>query len=380
MNILKVVKERIAYFAVAAIVAVAVIVPGLVAAAQVSARSIELSSSSASAQNVSYEVKFTVPSSSSSAGAFGIIFCSNSPDTDTACSAPAGMVTTGATSTTSGFTTVTTPNANNVVVAGTIAASANIDVTIDGITNPNTAGPLYARIGTYANASDATTDVALTGANAVDKGGVAVSITPTIGVSAAVLESLTFCVASQVITQDCANAADSGHAPVLQLGETVGSTKALSSTAVSTGTLYTQISTNAATGAVVNLKSATDCGGLKRVGATVCDIAPALVAGISPGDALFGVKTGTATSTAGDTKANGTIRPVGAYNPTTYAFNYLANNSTGVTSPIGDPFLDTNNAPVNNKNMDFTFGASISNNTPAGNYSTNLSLIATGKF
>jgi hypothetical protein len=30
--------------------------------------------------------------------------------------------------------------------------------------------------------------------------------------------------------------------------------------------------------------------------------------------------------------------------------------------------------------MDFTFGASVSNSTPAGNYSTSLSLIATGKF
>jgi hypothetical protein len=376
MNILKVVRERAAYFIAAAVLTVAIVAPGLVSAAQVTSRSIALSSSSAAASAVSYEVKFTVPGSSAGGGAFGIIFCSNSPDTATACTAPTGFATTGATSTTSGFTTVTTPTANSVVVAGTIAASANIDVTINGITNPTAAGPLYARIATYVDANAATLDTA--GTAGVDSGGVAISITPTIGVSAAVLESLTFCVASAVITQDCANA--SSNLPTLNIGETVGSTKALATTAVSTGTLYTQISTNAASGAVVNLKSATDCGGLKRVGAAVCDIAPALTAGITAGNALFGVKTGTVASTIGDTSANGTIRPVGAYNNSTYAFNYLANNTTGVTSPMGDPFLDTNNAPVNNKNMDFTFGASVSNSTPAGNYATSLSLIATGKF
>jgi hypothetical protein len=376
MNILKVVKEKSAYFIAAAVLTVAVVVPGLVSAAQVTSRSIALSSSSADASAVTYQVNFTVPSTSASEGAFAIIFCSNSPDPATACTAPTGFATTGASSTTSGFTTVTSPTANSVVVAGTIAASANIAVNIDGLHNPTAAGALYARIATYADAAAATADTA--GTAGVDTGGVAISITPTIGVSGAVLESMTFCVARAVITQDCANAA--ANLPTLQLGETVGSTIALTPTAVSTGTLYTQISTNAVTGAVINLKSATPCGGLKRVDATGCDIAPALVGGITAGNALFGVKTGTVAATAGDTGANGTIRPIGAYNNSTYAFNYLANNSTGVTSPIGDPFLDTNNAPVNNQNMDFTFGASISNNTPAGNYSTSLSLIATGKF
>ncbi|MDB5179757.1 MAG: hypothetical protein JWN12_389 [Candidatus Saccharibacteria bacterium] len=374
MSILKVVRDRAAYFIAAVVLSVAVIVPGLVSAAQVTQRSIGLSSSSAGASNVTYQVKFTVPGSSVGGGAFGIIFCSNSPDTATACTAPTGFVTTGAASTTSGFTTVTTPTANSVVVAGTIAASANISVDINGITNPTAAGPVYARIATYVDASAATADTA--GTAGVDNGGVAISITPTIGVSGAVLESMTFCVANVTITANCGDAAS--HLPVLTLGETVGSTKALTTTAVSTGVLYTQISTNAATGAVVYLKSATDCGGLKRVGAAACDIAPALTAGITAGDALFGVKTGTASGTGSN--PNGTIRPAGSYNGSTYTFNYLANNTTGVTSPIGDAFLDTNSLPANNQNMDLTFGASVSNSTPAGNYSTSLSMIATGKF
>lgn len=377
-TLIKVVKERSAYFIAAAVLAVAVIVPGLVSASQVTERSIALSSSSADASAVTYQVNFTVPGSSGGQGAFGITFCSNSPDADTTCVAPTGLDTSAATSATTGFTTVTHPTANTVIVAGTLAASANISVNIDAMHNPTASGPLYARIATYADAATATSDLATGGHNGVDNGGIAMSITPTIGVSGAVLESMTFCVASAVITQDCANAAT--NLPTLRLGEVVGDTTALTPSAISTGTLYTQISTNAATGAVIYLKSANDCGGLKRVGAAVCDIAPALTSDFTAGTAKFGVKTGTAAATVGDLNANGTIQAAGVYSNSAYAFNYIANDLTGVTSPMGDLFLNTNSLPVNNQNMPFTFGASVSNATPAGNYATSLSMIATGKF
>jgi hypothetical protein len=146
--------------------------------------------------------------------------------------------------------------------------------------------------------------------------------------------------------------------------------------------MYTQISTNASSGAVVSLKSSVPCGGLKRVEVTTCDIAPALSGGVAAGQAKFGVKTTTATSTTGVSDATGTLQPAAGsvYNNTTYALNYLADGTSGITSAYGDPFLDTNSLPVNNMNMKLTFGASISNNTPAGLYSTDLSLIATGKF
>jgi hypothetical protein len=375
MNILKIAKKRIGYLVAAAVLSVAIIVPGLVSAAQVTERSIGLSSASAGASAVSYEAKFTIPATSVGGGAFGIEFCSNSPDTDTACSVPSGMVTTGATSATTGFTTVTTPSANTIVAAGTIAASDQIDVTFDGITNPTAAGPLYARIGTYASAGAAATDVVLTTANAVDGGGAAISITPTIGVSGAVLESMTFCVANATITANCGDAAS--HLPVLKLGEPVGSTFALDAGHLSTGILYTQISTNAVSGAVVYLKSATTCGGLQRLGAAGCDISPALTSTFAAGDAKFGVKTGTASGVGAS--ANGTIQPAGIYDGTNYKFNFI-DATTGVTGPLGDLILDTDGHPVNNQLMPLTFGASVTNATPAGTYSTSLSLIATGKF
>jgi hypothetical protein len=349
------------------------LVPALAAAAQVTERSIALSSSSKSATGVSYTANFTA---AGAAGAFIIDFCNDSPVIGQTCTAPTGFNASGAASTTSGFTAVT-GSTSQVKVVGTINASDNVSVVLTGINNPTVAGPLYARIVTFdteAHADDYTSTTP--GANVVDQGGVAISITDTVGVSGAVLESMTFCAANAVITADCANA--SSNAPVLKLGETVGSTVALDATHVSTGDIYTQISTNAVGGAIVSLKSGTTCGGLKRVEASVCDIAPAVTGGISAGDAKFGVKATAATDTG--TNPNGTFQATNGYGSSTFLLNWVSGNATGVGSTYGDPILNTNSAPANNKNMKLTFGASINNSTPAGLYSTDLSLVATGKF
>jgi hypothetical protein len=187
---------------------------------------------------------------------------------------------------------------------------------------------------------------------------------------------MTFCAAKIAITADCANA--SANTPVLKLGETVGTTVALDSTHVSTGDVYTQISTNAASGAVVSLKSGVACGGLKRVGASGCDIAPAVTGGISAGDAKFGLKAAADADTG--TNPNGTFQATNGYGSSTFLLNWVSGNATGIASPYGDAVLNTNNLPANNKNVKITFGASINNSTPAGLYSADLSMIATGKF
>lgn len=376
MNSIKLVNRQVGSVIAVAALLLATIVPAFVFAAQVTQRSIALSNSSAAASGVSYQVKFT---SEGAAGAFVLDFCSDSPVIGQTCTAPTGFSASAAASTTSGFTDVSALDANTLVVTGTIGASSDISVDLTGITNPSTAGPLYARIITYDTDTNADlyNSTAL-GSGNVDDGGLAISITSTVGVSGAVLESLTFCVSKAAPTANCGGT----DAPVLQLGETVGDAVALSADVVSEGTINTQISTNAANGAVVRLKSsATDCGGLMRAGSpTACDILPALTGGIAAGDAKFGVKTASATGTG--TNPNGTLQPVvgSGYNDTTYALNYIAGNATGVTSNFGDPFLDTNNLPVNNQNMALTFGVSVTNSTPAGLYSTDLSMIAVGKF
>jgi hypothetical protein len=171
-------------------------------------------------------------------------------------------------------------------------------------------------------------------------------------------------------------------APTLNLGETTGSVKALSTTAVSTGDIYSQLSTNAAGGAVVNLKSGNACGGLMRLTATGCDIVPTTDgSGITAGQAKFGVKVAPGSDPS---SPFGTLQIAGAgsayYSTSVFKLNYDSGNTTGITSPFGDPVLDTDSGPVSNKNATITFGASISPNTPAGTYSNDFSLIATGKY
>lgn len=354
---------------------VPVVVSVVVSAAQLTERSIAVTSASRGATNVSYEIKFT---SVEEAGAFVVNFCSDTPIIGQACAAPAGFKVDDATTATTDFTTVDAGNdlpANTVIVEGEIGAEDEITVVLDGVNNPTAAGPLYARIVTFNTAANAENYTPTApGSGRVDDGGAAIAITDTIGVSGAVLETMTFCVSADEISDDCTDL----EAPVLALGEDVGTTKALTSSVVSTGSLFTQISTNAASGAVISLKSnALDCGGLLRAGAlTACDIAPAQDSDIAQGEAKFGVKTTAATG------GEGTLQPVSTsvYNPTTFALSYTIGNSTGVTSTFGDLFLDTAGAPANNKNMELIFGASVGNNTPAGLYSADLSFIATGKF
>lgn len=378
-KILKLLDRRVGFFVAAALILLSSAIPAVAGAAMLTERSIALSSSSADADNVTYKINFTA---AGAAEAFIVDFCSNSPVIGQTCATPGGFSATAADSITVGFTDVTALDANTIMVEGTIGATDDIEVDVSGINNPTASGPLYARIITYdlaTNADDYTSTVL--GSGVVDEGGAAISITDTIGVSGAVLESLSFCVSGDPIDADCD--VDGNAAPVLALGETVGDSVALTSSEVSEGTVYTQISTNAVGGAVVRLKSsAVGCGGLVRSSdLAACNIAPALTSGIVEGEAKFGVKTSATTDSAGaDAVGDFEAVDLSGYNTSTYALNYVDGDATGVTSTFGDPFLDTKGAPANNKNVALTFGASISNSTPAGLYSVDLSLIATGKF
>ena len=374
MNSFSILKSRqVGLFAAAGALLLALILPSIVSAAQLTERSIELSSSSVNAPGVTYKVNFTP---TTAAGAVLVDFCQNSPLIGEECAVPAGF-----SFTTGGSVARLASTTNTAIVTQAMTATAT-SVTISGITNPSTVGPLYARIITYADATAAATYVTTEASNAnrIDTGGAAISITNTIGVSGAVLESMSFCVSGGAIADNCTGPIT---APTLKLGQQVGSAFALVPGVVSEGSIYTQISTNALKGAVVSLKSSTtNCGGLVRAGDANCDIAPALSSGIEENSATakFGVKT--TASTNGTNGGSGTYQPAGGsiYSPDAFALAFINTNATGVTSPYGSPFLDTAGAPVNNKNMQLTFGATVTNQTPAGLYSADLSLIATGKF
>lgn len=382
MTSLKTANRRVgSFFAVAALV-LATITPGLVpafaSAAQLSERSVTVSSSSKEMEDVSYTVEFSTTNAGTT-GAVVLQFCSDTPLIGVACAAPAGFNISAATA--AGFTpsALDTPANNARVFAGTFAATTVIPV--EGVTNPDDAGPLYVRMVTYDTAEHAEAYVATNiGEDAIDQGSAAVSITDTVGVSAAVLETMTFCVSGTAITTEgCASTTSTA----LELGETSGDVVALSATDVSEASIYSQISTNASSGAVVNLRSnAIDCGGLLLAGDDDCHIGPA-TAGIDEGDALFGLRVATAANPGDGSNSVGAFQAAGEtpyYSDSIFKINFVSGNGSGVTGPYGDPILDTAGAPVSNKNAQITFGASIANNTPAGRYSADFSLIATGKF
>lgn len=377
MRFLRVLKSRLRYVVAAATLASVAVIPAFASAAQVTERSIALSSSVKGATGVTYQINFTT---STAAQSLVLEFCKDSPLVGSTCAAPDGFSIESAT--TSDATIVSQTTANKIVMTKDMTTPGAVSIALAGVSNPSASGPLYARIVTY-NVDGATalstyssTDV---GTHA-DDGGVAISITDGVNVSGAVLESMTFCVAKNTITANCDLTGNT--APTLQLGKEVGGVVALDASDVYSGTIYTQISTNAASGAVVSLKSnATNCGGLIRSSdPSACDIGPAGTSGssdVTQGNAGFGLKLGTDVT---DETNGDYIAASSKYNSTQYHMNFVSGNASGVTGPYGDPILSTNSKPANNLNMPLTFAASVSNNTPAGNYSADLNLVATGTF
>ncbi len=349
--------------------------PALASAASVTDRSVALTTSVKDAAAVSYEIKFTTTTADT--GAFVVDFCTVSPLIGDPCATPADFSVSAATTATAGWTrTVVDANTIRLVSGSQLAADTDVTVVLDNVHNPSALGTFYARIVTYDNATNATAYVstAQPGTGYRDQGAVAIAITDNIAVSGAVLEALTFCVSgAAIVNADCTGTT----APVLTLGDDVGNgVIALNPNDLSEGNVYTKISTNAIGGAVVSLKSTAACGGLALYGTGDCNIAPAGNSGtFGANEAKFGVKL----TLPGDNGTNGTIAVAGAYHETDYRFNYTG-PSTGVTSTYGDPIFTTSAAPANNKDTMLTFAASSTNATPAGRYSTDISLIATGTF
>jgi hypothetical protein len=383
---------------------------GKAAAAQLSTRSITLSDSGPSGNatitsgvgsgtSVSYKVSFTTFNAASS---LVIDFCSNDPIISDTCNAPTGMSAASATLT--GVTgNITSPGWSVTAAASQVklakgsgsAASVGSQVfVLGGITNPSTLGSFYARIYTYTNTTWGTyVGPAFTGAgtgpgNYLDYGGVALSTVQIITITARVQETLTFCVSGSntsgwTTSHDCTDP-NAATAPALTLGH--GSpTAILDSSAVDTGTVYSQISTNATHGAVINMRNSnTTCGGLSADGGTTCAIPPvgSTASAITAGTADFGLFAA-APANDGSTGATGagsfTVNT--NYNDGTHTTPpyFYGMNATNVESTYGDTVVSTT-APCYRVDGAYTFGATAALTTPAGIYTANIAMIATGTF
>ncbi len=348
-------------------------------AAQVTTRSVEMSSASigtvTAGTGVSYLVTFTPPTT----GAQSLVldFC-DTAIVGGACTAPSGFTAASATFTGSGGFA----NWSSVMAASTVKLTKNtgaalgtsaVSFTIGNITNPTAVGTFYARLTTYANTTYGTYASPASPGNYVDAGGFAMSTANTIAITATVMETLTFCTSKAAPATGCT----STTTPTLTLGS--GSPVTLGTT-TATDTAYTQLSTNALSGAIVRMNAFSNsgttpaCAGLSRDGGTTCSIAAKGAFGtISNGSGLFGLNVATGVPLGGT--GSGAVAANANYGTTAGSYGMGAT----VLSTYGDP-IESSSAACADVNSLLTFAAAAATTTPAGVYSANESLVATGTF
>jgi len=369
------------------------------AGGQAQSRFIQLSNSNPSATGVTYNVSFK-PTSTSTVGGMIVDFCADSPISgSTSCTFPTGFTlgTSVSVSGMSGFTVntgwVTTSSlqcgaaASNFQVAvltnstpaTPTGTSTPINFQITGVTNTSTTGTFYARIYTFDTSAHTTSNYTCpTGTTRggsmvgeLDYGGVALSTATLINITATVQEQLTFCTSKGAPGNGCTSLTS----PNLTLGS---GSPAILGTAVSTDTAYTQLTTNAQSGVVVNMKAfksdgltAAGCNGMSRDNFATCDITGiGAFANLAASSGNFGL------NVADGTGGTGSVTHNANYGTTAGSYGMQAAVASGA---YGDP-IESSSGAVQNVNSQLTFAAAAAPTTPAGVYSAYESLIATGTF
>jgi hypothetical protein len=367
---------------------------------QVQVRSIKMSDSrigTTTGATVSYQVSFKPASATYNVKGIIVDFCGgNIADTpiidDSNCTIPTGFsigtptvdTTTAITNYTvlTGTWTSTSQNSgrtlrmvNSTGVSINPANATPYAFVVSGVTNPTAVGTFYARIITYT--SDTGDVLSYTSANAgstqaKDYGGFALSTNNFVAITAKVQESLTFCVSGLAPGPSCGASGQAVTTPTLTLGH--GAANVLDTTAVDTATAFTQLSTNANGGAVIRMRNTAASGGLNSgsnsippVGATATAIATS--SGVT---AAFGMKISAGSG------GTGTVSQVAPYDTVNYGMDASTANDN-VLSTYGDSIASAA-APVSSVGNTLTFAAIAANTTPAGLYSANMILIATGTF
>lgn len=343
-------------------------VSGVVKAGTITGRSLELSSSAKGTTGVNYKLGFTTISNNTNAVILD--FCKNSPVVNDGCQLVGGLDVDAVAATGSDMASKHGDQSVLIELGATADAGSSISVELTDITNPYDSGTFYARIVTYGSVEDAAAYESGTPGVHLDDGAVAVTITDAIGVGGAVLETLEFCASGEEISG--LNCSSELASPELELADGKGLGLDLA-----TSSIYTAISTNAVSGAVVSLRSdAVGCGGLiRQYGERDCGVEPQVTPGsIVNGAGRFGLRLGTVSN------GTGNILPVEDYSTKDFYLHYASDDSRGVTSPFGDPIYYTDNLPLSGGGVEIVFGANRSPNTPPGDYQARFSLIATGKF
>ncbi|MGB4967196.1 MAG: hypothetical protein WBO35_03255 [Candidatus Saccharimonadales bacterium] len=411
MNINRNVLSRATALVSAFALAVGVVVPALtshVDAAQLTSRSIKMSDSTPGATGVKYLVEFTT--GSVAAQELVLEFCSDTPLIGATCQTTAGHIPTlGSATAPSG--TVTNPAANQLHVTGlTIGASGVFSLEFSNITNPTYTGTFFVRVLTFATGNHSGYTGGTTTGTYVDYGGIALSTVQQVTITARVMETLTFCVSGEPIDNVTAgsdtvvrNGCVQAQTPSVDIG--TGTPRVLSASAVDRDSAWTQLSTNATGGAIIRMKATNTCAnaGLSSSGGAACNI-PGIDGGgssdgsaakaITAGTAAFGLFVNNSTATTGAAGSLGGVvvgdvnyhsgTPLNANiaDPANLHYGMDRQSGTGaqgVLTVYGDP-IASSTGPVSQENNELVFAATASLTTPAGIYTGNEILIATGTF
>ncbi|GAC1498697.1 MAG: hypothetical protein NVS1B10_00720 [Candidatus Saccharimonadales bacterium] len=371
------------------------VLPSVANAAQITTRSITMSTSAASTA-ATYALTFT-PATTQASGELIVDFCSNSPLVSDVCNFTAGTVPTIASPTSSvgTATAVGTGSPVHTIKVTGLTLTAATPITINftaGITNPTTNVSFYARVLTYSTGNAAnyvpaatTGNTPTVGAGNLDTGGIALSTAANISITSKVFETLSFC----VFTTSC------GTSPVLTLGDPTTGALSVTNSYTNNSAGYS-IATNAGSGASVVMKGTTLCrssGANCLTGASQYTISAtgSTATARSAGTEQFGMcvdVTGTASITPAATYTDSSaaachLLGTGVYATSpgaTFGFNDSAaaggtNNSAG-----SQVFSSTGAVPSYSNTTGLTFLGNIAATTEAGIYTTSLNLVATGTF
>lgn len=237
-------RYKIALIAVALLLVAGPLYAARAQAAQITSRSLKLSSNKPGEHNVTYSLDFTIPTTGSMDSVV-IEFCGNSALVEDTCVAPWGFDALNAVFASqtglNSFVKSASSTVNTLILThapGNMQTAGPVTATFTGIVNPTDTDSYYAKIFTYP-----TTDGS---GGYTDFGALAFSINNGFDVSAEVPPFLTFCQGVTINNFDCSTA--SGDQ--INLGE-------LSSATPSMGTSQLLMATNAASGYTVQVSGIT---------------------------------------------------------------------------------------------------------------------------
>lgn len=364
-------------------------------AAQVQTRSIQMSNSTVGQTNVQYTIKFNVATTSTSPTVKGILIdmCSNSPIVGVACTAPTNFNwTTGVPAVTAGSTigannlsswTAAKPANNTFTLTSatgvTTTAGDTVTIVLSGVTNSSQLGTFYGRIITFSDTAAVSSYNSGNGIDwpgYVDYGGVALSTTNNLIISAKVQEQLTFCVYTS--GTNCAN----GTMSAINLPTDPDAALSPTTTEINNTPRFS-LSSNALGGVTVKMKGFNPANPAGPAYSTLTSGAFTITP-YGNGNGICTANNGTSSveqfgmkisPAAGITAATPYACAAGQY-----GWDSTGNvNADNVTSPYGD-MVATTSGPQEEAQSTIEFAAKSALTTEAGLYTIGLNFIATGTY